>query len=172
MILHVFLTGADIFLRKSQVAIELAYRWRDSFPTTSIIWIHASTPRRLEKSYRDILAKLSIPEAPDMNVKLLVENYLRDKKNGRWLMIVDNVDDESVVLEKVDDEDDEDEPDNTRILSCIPKVPHGVVLFTSRYRSVAMNLTNSVIELKQMSVDEGTALLKTSLSDDFSDSKN
>lgn len=156
--------------------MELAYRWKDSFATTSIIWIHASNPRRLEKSYRDVLARLNIPQSPDMNVKLLVENYLREKNNGRWLMIVDNVDDESVILEKQDDDDEDDEdgdrPDNLQILSCIPQVPHGAVLFTSRYKSVAMKLTNELIELKQMSIEEGTALLKGSLSDDFSDSKN
>ena len=155
--------------------MELAYRWKDSFPATSIIWIHASNPSRLEKSYHDVLAKLSIPDSPGLNVKLLVENYLRERKNGRWLMIVDNVDDESVILEKQDDGDDDGDHDgsgNLQILSCIPQVPHGMVLFTSRYKSVAIQLTKELIELKQMSVGEGAALLKRSLNDDFSDSKN
>jgi hypothetical protein len=150
--------------------VELAYRWKDSFPTTSIIWIHASNPRRLEQSYRDVLSKLSIPESPDTNVKLLVENYLREKKNGKWLMIVDNVDDENVVLEKREEEDGL--TGKLQMLSCIPKVPHGVVLFTSRYKKVAMRLTNELIEIKQMSDEEGTELLKSSLNDDFSDSKD
>lgn len=114
---------------KSQIAVELAYRWKDSFPTTSIVWIHASNNTLLDQSYREILSKLNVPETPDTNVKLLVENHLRNKKNGKWLMIVDNVDDETVVLEKRETGSGRTE---LQLLSSIPQVDVSLKFYTTQ----------------------------------------
>jgi hypothetical protein len=57
------------------------------------------------------LGELNIPEIPEMNA--VVTNWLLGKISGRWLMVVDNVDDEDVVFEK--------KKTGKRLLSYIPK---------------------------------------------------
>jgi hypothetical protein len=57
--------------------------------------VHASTRARFEEAYRDIADMLELPgrENPKIDVLRLVSIWLPDETNGRWMMILDNVDD-------------------------------------------------------------------------------
>jgi len=147
------------------VALELAYRWKDSFPKQSILWIHAGNRDRLDQSFRDILGQLKIPETSETDPKRLVGDWLQRSAAGRWLMIVDNVDSEDVVFEMTGNNAE------LKLVSCIPKTATGSVLFTSRYKRIAMKLTDELIGLDAMMEDEANALLKRSLKDDYKDSE-
>ena len=65
-----YLTGS----RKSQIAIEYAYRLRERSPTISVFWVHASNVARFEQSYRDIAvtAKLQGVDEPKTDMLGLV----------------------------------------------------------------------------------------------------
>ncbi|KAH8691822.1 hypothetical protein BGW36DRAFT_280847, partial [Talaromyces proteolyticus] len=80
---------------KSQFAIEYAYQTHKQSPTTWVFWVHASNAARFEQSYHDIAdtVKLFGRQDPKANIFKLVHNWLRDTKNGKWVMILDNVDD-------------------------------------------------------------------------------
>ncbi|OCK97191.1 uncharacterized protein K441DRAFT_470289, partial [Cenococcum geophilum 1.58] len=84
---------------KSQLAIEHCYRTADRSPGTWVFWVHASNAARLEQGFRDIadLVKLAGRTDPQANVFKLARDWLRDEKNGRWLLVLDNADD-AVVL--------------------------------------------------------------------------
>lgn len=150
---------------KSQVALEIAYRWKDSFPKQSILWIHASTRDRFNQSFRDILTLLGIPENPNIDVERLVGNWLEDESAGRWLMIVDNVDGEDVVFDK-----SLAAPSKSTIVACIPKVEHGSVLFTTRYKKIAIKTADEIVGLIEMTEEEANLLLKQTLKNDYVES--
>lgn len=63
-----------------------------------VFWIHASNAFRFEQAYKDIAAKVELPERndPKADILRLVYNWLCDERNGRWLMIWDNADDSDV----------------------------------------------------------------------------
>ncbi|PPJ51655.1 hypothetical protein CBER1_08787 [Cercospora berteroae] len=86
---------------KSQLAIEHCYRAHKLRPDTWVFWLHASNAVRFEQSARDMadLLQLSGREDPNADVLQLLRNWLRDASKGRWLMVLDNVDDASFLLE-------------------------------------------------------------------------
>jgi hypothetical protein len=57
--------------------------------------MHASNRARFEQSVRDITdqIKLAGREEPRADIFKLLQNWLRDEKKGRWLVIFDNADD-------------------------------------------------------------------------------
>ncbi|KAF2739536.1 TPR-like protein [Polyplosphaeria fusca] len=149
---------------KTQVALELAHRWKQFFPQFSIFWVSATTAERFNEGLQGILDVLEIPHSTDTNIRVAVGEWLRDKNNGRWLLVVDNVDSENVLNESK-------RKGGFKMASCIPKTDHGHVLFTTRYRDLALKLTNSVVRLDQMSKDESMELLKRCLQEQYDDSQ-
>jgi len=103
------------------------------------------------------LGELNIPETPETNAQTVVTNWLLGKNSGRWLMVVDNVDDEDVVFEKKES--------GTKLLPCIPKSENGLVLFTTRYKRIAMKLADEIVEVVEMNEEEASSLLSRSLKD-------
>lgn len=84
--------------RKSQIAIEHTCRVHDASPTTWTFWVHAGTQARFVQGYRRIAeaTKLDGWDDPKADVLRLVRSWLCDESNGRWVMVVDNVDDADV----------------------------------------------------------------------------
>ncbi|KAF2195155.1 TPR-like protein [Zopfia rhizophila CBS 207.26] len=148
---------------KTQVAIELAYRWKQFFPMFSVFWVHATSIDRFDEGLQGILEKLEIPHSAETNVRNVVEEWLRNRSSGRWLLIVDNVDNANVL-------DENKGKGNFKMLPCIPKTDYGHVLFTSRYKRVAMKLTDDLIRLDQMPKAEAVELLKTCLREQYDES--
>ena len=70
--------------RKSQIAIEYAYRLRKKHPQIQIFWVYAATNARFEQAYQDIAEKLKIPrrDDPKTNRMKLVWDWLSDKSHG------------------------------------------------------------------------------------------
>ena len=82
-------------IRKSQLAIEYAYRVRAKSPQTWVFWVHASTRARFDEGYKMIADALKLRgrDDPKTDILQLVAGWLRDEANGRWFMILDNADD-------------------------------------------------------------------------------
>ncbi|THW77844.1 hypothetical protein D6D18_09847, partial [Aureobasidium pullulans] len=158
---------------KSQVAIEYAYRLQRTEPQVLVVWIHASNPTRFRQGYRDIADRLLLPgrEDPKVDVLQIVHAWLSDERNGRWLMILDNVDDNNVFFGSNQDGTGRstvhtvDAANSGRPLeSFLPQTAHGTILITSRNTDAATNLVgrhSSVIKVEPMGEKHALQLLRT-----------
>ncbi|KAF2027559.1 HET-domain-containing protein [Setomelanomma holmii] len=160
---------------KSQIAIEYAYRVQTAEPHTLVVWIHASSPIRFRQGYRDMADKLLLPgrDDPKADMLQLVHAWLSDRRNGHWLLILDNVDDDGVFFG--DDQNGAgtstspaqavEAADHGRPLeSFLPQTAHGTILITSRNNIAASNLVGGhggVVEVEPMEEEVALALLHT-----------
>jgi hypothetical protein len=158
--------------RKSQLAIEYTYRIRSESPATWVFWVHASNEARFEQSFRDIADQLKIPgrQDPKANIYKLVENRLRDEKTGRWICILDNVDDDKFLysFQAAQKEDLIRDPTNAStkpLLEYIPRGRNGSIIITSRTREVALKLVDrkDLVEVKPLESSEALELLQRKL---------
>ena len=64
-----------------------------------MFWIHASNIDRIEQGYREIAERVKIPGRtdPKQNIFELVARWLRDETKGRWVLVLDNLDDDAVL---------------------------------------------------------------------------
>ena len=64
-----------------------------------MFWIHASSMARIEEGYRRIAEAINLPGSGDPKVDILqlVRAWLLNESNGRWIVIVDNADDLSLL---------------------------------------------------------------------------
>jgi tetratricopeptide (TPR) repeat protein len=160
-----------IRLRKSQLAIEYTYRVRERSPQTWVFWVHASTRARFEEAYRGIADRLELPgrNNPKVNILQLVSNWLCDEANGRWTMVLDNVDNVEVFFPKR--RPMQDGPSGTAsapLAAYLPQSHNGSILITSRSKDAAALLTGSyknVKEISAMNESEGLQLLRNMLDD-------
>lgn len=152
--------------RKSQIAIEYSYRQRARFPQISTFWIHVSSKARFEQSYVEIAKEAELPGIGDDKVDILqlVSRYLADEGNGPWLLILDNADDATVLLNQSSSDGESDAVSvQRRLLDLVPRVQHGSVIITTRDRSCALKLIgyrDTPIEVLAMTLDESVELLR------------
>ena len=155
--------------RKSQIAIEFSYRQKIQSPQTSTFWVHASSKARLEQSYAEIAAAVGILGAGNgtADVLQLVSDWLADKDNGPWLLILDNADDETVLLDPAKTDPLVGvKPVKRRLLDYVPRGGHGTVLMTTRDRNCALKLAGfhgTPTEVTYMTLDESVDLLRKKL---------
>lgn len=82
-------------LRKSQIAIECCYRYREKHPQSTVFWVYSSTVERFNQPYKNIARRLDLPgwKDPGANTLQIVSDWLVDGDHENWLMILDNADD-------------------------------------------------------------------------------
>ncbi|KAJ5971839.1 uncharacterized protein N7479_001757 [Penicillium vulpinum] len=157
---------------KSQLAIEYSYKVRSKSPATWVFWVHASNEARFEQSFRDIADQVKIPGRQDAKVNIfkLVENWLRDRKIGNWVCILDNVDDDQLlrsvpVAGKGDPMSSSTNASTKPLLEYIPRSRNGSIIITSRTREVALKMVyhSDLIEVKPMEKSEALELLQRKL---------
>ena len=155
---------------KSQLAIEYTHRTRERSPDTWVFWVHASNAARFEQDYQDIadVIKIAGREDPQADIFKLVHDWLRGCE-GKWLMILDNVDNSRFLLEaKAKSQSQITQPDNGAFRSLweyLPKSPNGSILITSRSKEAALELVkvNETISVEPMSETHATELCKKKL---------
>ncbi|KAH9203201.1 putative kinesin [Leptodontidium sp. 2 PMI_412] len=166
---------------KSQLAIEYAYRTQDRSPEPWVFWVHASNAARFEQSFRDIAnyVKISGRQNPRADVFQLVHDWLRDDKKGKWVLILDNVDDVGFLVEARRTGQDGQtigiESGNPRpLVSYLPQCPHGSILITTRSEDVALNLVEKrdLITIDPMSSEDALKLFESKLGGDTDGSDN
>ncbi|OJJ95104.1 hypothetical protein ASPACDRAFT_36982, partial [Aspergillus aculeatus ATCC 16872] len=157
---------------KSQLAIEYSYRVRDDSPETWVFWVHASNASRLELSYREIADRLELPGRHDAtaNVLQLVNDWLYNSKHGKWILILDNLDDESLLDDplhdsQVIDNGGQTSPVHKPLLGLLPRCPHGAIIFTTRNKAVALKLVSGrdIFYINPMDAPSALALLQKKL---------
>ncbi|KAJ5647193.1 hypothetical protein N7490_003565 [Penicillium lividum] len=146
---------------KTQLALEFANNVRKYRPEYSIFWVSAFSIQRFEKACADIVEELQLAktknttESPEECSKTLLKRYLSSEKSGKWLLILDNVDDEELVFGD-DDQSQGVEP-------FLPTSPQGLILITTRFQEIAIELADRRLVLKGMSPQEGKILLTHAL---------
>jgi tetratricopeptide (TPR) repeat protein len=92
--------------RKSQIAIEYAYRYHATHPQSHVFWVYAASAARFDQAYKDIARKVKLPRVddPDVDVCELVSDWLNNDDSGEWLMILDNADNRDLFLQPVNSE--------------------------------------------------------------------
>ncbi|OBT66186.1 hypothetical protein VE03_05134 [Pseudogymnoascus sp. 23342-1-I1] len=159
---------------KSQIAIEYAYRLRDSAPQTWVFWVHASDAARFKLAYRNIAAKVELPgwDNPKADILHLVKNWLCDERNGRWLIILDNADDDRVFSSTSANSGGiahgvEAPCETAPLESFLPQSLNGWILVTSRDLVAAVNLIgtrHNAIQVAPMAEEDALMLLETRIS--------
>ncbi|KAH6612995.1 hypothetical protein C7974DRAFT_322280, partial [Boeremia exigua] len=136
-----------------------------------VFWVHATTRARFEEAYRDIADRLQLPgrSEPKANVLRLVSEWLRDETDGRWVMVVDNVDDaETFFRSRKRQRDEADAGVQISLATYLPQSCNGAILITSQSKDAATRLVgghNKVKEVLAMNEDEGLQLLRNKLRD-------
>ncbi|KFY66621.1 hypothetical protein V496_01972 [Pseudogymnoascus sp. VKM F-4515 (FW-2607)] len=157
---------------KSQLSIEYAYRSRDRLQKTWVFWVHASNTARFEQSFRDIAncVKIAGRQNPKANIFQLVHDWLHDDRKGAWVVILDNVDDASYLVERRSTGQDLqknniDDGKLPPLMSYLPHCPNGSILMTTRSREAALELVKprDIIAIEPMSPKDALALLKNKL---------
>ncbi|RMY37422.1 hypothetical protein D0866_03274 [Hortaea werneckii] len=145
------------------LAIEFCYRIRDRSPEVWTFWVHASSAARFDADIRKLACDAVIPgwDDPKSDAFTLVYSWLRDERNGKWLLVLDNVDDASFLFEKRDDKNQ-----SARIrIAYFPPCAHGSTLITSRSRAAVERFADecNVIVVSQMREVTALALLENKL---------
>ncbi len=135
----------------------------------STFWIHSSSRARFEQSFVQIADQIRTDacEVGRSDTLQTVSRWLSDRKNGPWLLILDNADDARVLLDFQQDHAARDVvPVKRRLIDYIPQVPHGIVIVTTRDRTSGLALTGDYsppIEVESMDPVESLELLKGKL---------
>jgi hypothetical protein len=112
-----------------------------------VFWVHASNAARFEESFREVANRVKIPgrQNPTANIFQLVHDWLCDERNGKWALIMDNVDDAGFLVEarrtRQEGQTNGIEGGNSRSLVLyLPQCSHGSILITTRSEDEALNL--------------------------------
>lgn len=142
---------------KSALALEFAYRALARHARPMVFWVPAVSQESFELAYREIGVRLSVPGITEDNadIRKLIKNALSSESLGDWLMIIDNADDSGVLLGTTDNDSM-----SAQLSDCLPHSDRGAILFTTRSRKVARDLTpSSVLELNNISKAKARQLL-------------
>ena len=161
------------FDRKSQIAIEYCWRFKEAHPETHVFWVHAGSVGRFDQAYKSIARRCQISgwDRPGGNPLQLVYEWLSDERNGSWLMVIDNADDKSVFSNRERETASQEvgrDDDALNLLSYLPQTSNGSTLITSRNRDAAYRLLSSnenIIDVPLMDAELAVSLLLKKLSE-------
>ncbi|KAI9761339.1 MAG: hypothetical protein M1840_001963 [Geoglossum simile] len=157
---------------KSQLAIEHSYQVRDKSQDTWVFWVHGSNATRFEHSFREVADLVKIPDRrnPKANIFKLVHDWLRDEKKGKWVLILDNVDDADFLLKPPVMTQEAQEGGLSSgfaqsLLRYLPLSRNGSILITTRSRNMALKLVeeSNIIAVEPMDKAHALALFERKL---------
>ena len=123
---------------KTQIAVEYTYRHQNDY--TAILWVNASSREILITEFGSLARTLNLPEknSQDENEAIdAVKRWL--EANAEWLLIFDNAD------------------SPTRVLEFLPQKNAGKVLFTTRLQATGPSA--HCVAIEKMEPDEGALFL-------------
>ena len=148
---------------KSQLAIEFTHRLSEKSKDIWVFWIHAGTRARAEEGFKKIAdtVKLAGRNQPKANIPQLVCSWLSNTANGRWIMVLDSVDDGEVFF-GTRGEEKEARP----LATWLPQSWNGSIVITTRDQDVAVRLTGrhqDTIPVGPMEEKDAVSLLEKRL---------
>ncbi|KAL4974912.1 hypothetical protein BDW66DRAFT_79394 [Aspergillus desertorum] len=140
---------------KTQIALELAYRMRDSDPECSIFWIPCTSYEAVDHSFMTIAQMVGLQNINPAEVRERVKAYLA-QKDENWLLVFDNADDMDMWTKGTST--------GPPLKDFIPYSSQGHIIFTTRSRKLALKLASSnVIHVRELDEKTGVELLEKSL---------
>ncbi|KAH8196988.1 hypothetical protein TruAng_008847 [Truncatella angustata] len=141
---------------KTQIALYFAHRVKEKRPEYSIFWVPIISGSSAEQAYIEMAKKLGVRKKnDDEDIKELVCQFLSTEEAGRWLLVVDNADNQELVFGSAEGPGIED---------FLPRSDYGLVLLTTRSRQVAEEFAQAdIIDVEQMGREEAMHLLEKSL---------
>ena len=137
-----------------------------------MLWIHGSSAARFEQGVREIagLVKIRGRNDPKANIFQLVRGWLRGAKSGRWILVLDNVDDAGfLLLEPGHSNQGTQERRNgsDTLFEHLPVCDHGSILITTRSEDAARKLVehSDMISVGTMKDGDALRLLEKKLGD-------
>ncbi|KAJ5514921.1 hypothetical protein N7463_004473 [Penicillium fimorum] len=161
----------EIKRAKSRLAVEYCHRVRQQSPDTWVFWVHASNAARCEESLRNLADRAKVPGREDRNSNIfqLFGNWLQDGKIGKWILVLDNVDDDELLRKPLTTRMEAQA--NTRTqppLRYLFESSNGSIIITSRNRGVALELAGHkkyLIDVQPMNTAEALVLMQKKLDD-------
>jgi tetratricopeptide (TPR) repeat protein len=141
---------------KTQIALHFAYQLKERQPDYSIFWVPLLSEQSATQAYMEIAKKLNLPKSNNNeDERDLVRRYLNSGMAGKWLLIVDNADNQELIFGAAN---------KPGIEAYLPESDNGIVLLTTRSGQVGVDFAGSdVIEVEQMDPEEALHLFKRSL---------
>ncbi|KAM0243985.1 hypothetical protein ACHAP5_006750 [Fusarium lateritium] len=141
---------------KTQIALHFTYKVRKNHPEISVFWVPTLSDEGADRAFMGIAKELGLEQRDrEDNIKEVVCHYLSSGKTGKWLLVVDNADDQELILGS---------QDKPGLEAFFPQSEHGHILLTTRSRHVALEFTQSnIIDIEQMDQQEAFNLFNSSL---------
>ncbi|KAJ5651978.1 hypothetical protein N7507_009404 [Penicillium longicatenatum] len=152
---------------KTRLAIEYCHRVRQQSADTWVFWVHASTAARCEESLRNLADRAKIPGREDSNVNIfqLFGNWLQDGNIGKWVLILDNIDDDELLCKplvaRTSAQANAQPP-----LKYLTGTSTGFIIITSRNKAVALGIASHqkhLIDVQPMNMAEALDLMQHKL---------
>ncbi|RKK71200.1 hypothetical protein BFJ71_g17604, partial [Fusarium oxysporum] len=150
---------------KTQIALQLAYWIKEKKRDYSVFWVPALSSASFEQACVQIMDACDISTTNNNKVDAVesVRQYLSSKRAGKWLLVVDNADDVQTVMGSVGTE--------SGIYRSLPQSDQGQILFTTRYRKVAVSVAGrNILDVPAMDRNEARRYLKEALIQEMSSS--
>ena len=165
--------NADIvnsYHRKSQIAIEYCYAFKEMHPQAHVFWIYGADPIHFEQGYQDIARRARIPGWDDQKTdKLkLVQEWLESEVTMKWLLVVDNADDTAMFYGTRPMDSGRDLNDSKHFARFLPRCSHGSVLVTTRDRRLGDRLSHrqGTVQIPSLTLENSKDLLRYKISDE------
>ncbi|KAH8894462.1 hypothetical protein GQ53DRAFT_839546 [Thozetella sp. PMI_491] len=148
---------------KSQLAIEYTHRIAEAQTKVWVFWIHAGTQARVQESFRTIAdtVKLSGRNEPKADIPLLVQNWLSNEQNGRWIVMLDSADNREVLYGV-----SQGGSNQQSLASYLPQSRNGSIVVTTRNKDVAYRMIGNrdyMIEVGPMTQADALTLVEKKL---------
>lgn len=130
--------------------------------------MYASNSTRFKQAYSDIAERVELPGRNNggADILRLVFNWLCDERNGRWFMILDNVDDPDVLFARGGSDMSRSTIGEEALANFIPQSANGRILITSRNSRAAsqlLDIGDVNIKIEPMGEKEALTLCRTRL---------
>jgi hypothetical protein len=141
---------------KTQIALHFSYRLRATRPEYSIFWVPITSEQSAMQAYVEIARKLDLRKKnEDQDIRELVCQHLSSGRAGKWLLTIDNVDDQELVFGS---------DGSPGIEEYLPQSEDGLILLTTRSMQVAAGFAGpDVFDDEEMDLEEARELLHKSL---------
>ncbi|EXK38334.1 hypothetical protein FOMG_08737 [Fusarium oxysporum f. sp. melonis 26406] len=139
----------------TQIALAYVYWLQEKCPEVSIFWVNASSVERFNQSYAFIAQELQVPgyNDPKVDVVLLVKRWL-EKKQGRWLMVIDNADETHLFKQSVESASTSAFGKQGTLERYLPDCIRGSILVTTRNKQAAIRLSQGRYQIEVRKMDE------------------
>lgn len=145
---------------KTQVALCFAYWLKENSPEYSIYWLPVVSEETYERACLEIVKELNLERPSEVEgPKETLKRFLSSEKSGKFLLIVDNADDRDLML------GNQEQPKGLN--TCLPVNRNGLILFTTRFKNLSVELAETRIELHKMEETEATSYLERLLEKDM-----